>query len=298
MALTFHQLHPCFVAEASGLDLRAPLDNATVTALDAAMTRYAVLVFRAQPLSEEQQVAFASRFGTLDTGLYKVTKPTKRRLKHEVVIDISNVDADNQLLAADSRGLVMQLANQLWHSDSSFQTPPGKYSMLAAHVLPEREGETEWADQRAAYDALAPELKARLEGLIGEHFALHSRLMLGAEYSEEERKIIPPVRWPLVRTHADSGRKTLFIGAHVSHIVGWSVPQSRVFLQFLLEHTTQPQFVYRHQWHVDDFIIWDNRCVLHRGRPYDLSQRRELTRTTTEDLVSAAEFAHLQPAPS
>jgi len=298
MALTFRQIHPLFVAEASGLDLREPIDNATVAAIDVAMNRYAVLLFRDQPFTEDQQVAFACRFGTLDTGLYKVTKPTKRRLKHEVVIDISNVDANDQLLAPDSRGLFMQLANQLWHSDSSFQTPPGKYSMLAAHVLPERGGETEWADQRAAYDALSPELQAQLEGLIGEHSALHSRILLGAEYSEEERKIIPPVRWPLMRTHVGSGRKTLFIGAHVSHIVGWSVPQSRVFLQFLLEHTTQPQFVYRHQWHVNDFIIWDNRCVLHRGRPYDLSHRRELTRTTTEDPISAAEFAHLQPAHS
>ena len=288
MNLQLKPLHPLFVAEASGIDLRQKPDAATVAAVDAAMDQYAVLVFRGQELSEAEQLAFAESFGTLDPGLTKVTKQ-KTRFMSNLLLDISNLDEDGKVAARDDGKIISGLANQLWHSDSSFQCPAGKYSMLHPVALPGSGGETEYADLRAAYDALSEAQKAELEGLVGEHYALHTRIMLGATYTKEQLDILPPVLWPLVRT-MPYGRKTLFHGVHVRSIVGWAVAESRLFLSDLLEHMTQRQFVYRHQWAMGDLVIWDNRCTAHRGRRYDLSVRRELRRSTTLDIDWAPEL--------
>ena len=286
MSLQLKPLHPLFVAEASGIDLRQPPTPETVKAVDAAMDRYAVLVFRGQVLSEAEQLAFASGFGRLDPGLTKVTKQ-KTRFMSNLLLDISNLDEQGKVAPREDGKIISGLANQLWHSDSSFQCPAGKYSMLHPVALPGEGGETEYADLRAAYDALSDRQKAELEGLVGEHFALHTRIMLGAQYTEEQMGILPPVLWPLVRT-MPYGRKTLFHGVHVRRIVGWTVAESRLFLSDLLEHMTQRHFVYRHDWAMGDLVIWDNRCTAHRGRRYDLSVRRELRRTTTLDIDWAA----------
>jgi alpha-ketoglutarate-dependent 2,4-dichlorophenoxyacetate dioxygenase len=283
MALQLTPLHPLFAAEASGVDLREPLDAAERRAIEQAMDRFGVLVFRDQPLDEDQQVGFARCFGTLDIGLRRATKGP-HRFKYDELIDISNVASDNRIAARDSRRVASMVANQLWHSDSSFQQPAARYSMLSAVVLPSWGGETEFADLRAAYDALPAAEKSALDGLETEHYALHSRMLLGTtDWSEEEKNVLPPVRWPLVRTHPGSGRKLLFIGVHARAITGWTLPEARLLLSDLLEHATQRQFVYRHEWRVGDLVMWDNRCTLHRGRRYDLSERRELRRTTTLD---------------
>jgi alpha-ketoglutarate-dependent 2,4-dichlorophenoxyacetate dioxygenase len=291
MALTLQPLHPRFAAEAGGLDLRRPLDAAAVAAIEAAMDRYGVLVFRDQPIDEDQQIAFTRRFGTLDLGLKKVlVGPT--RFKYDESIDISNVGIDGQVVARDHKKLFSNLANQLWHSDSSFQQPPAKYSLLSAQIVPPSGGDTEYADMRAAYDALPADIKREIDGLVAEHWALHSRIMLGdTDYTEAQKAKIPPVHWPLVRTHPGSGRKTLFIGVHCREIIGMSLPEGRMKLLDLLEHATQRDFVYRHGWRVGDLVMWDNRCVLHRGRHFDPTQRRELRRSTTEDLASVQETA-------
>jgi alpha-ketoglutarate-dependent 2,4-dichlorophenoxyacetate dioxygenase len=288
MTLQIRPLHPLFVGEASGVDIRQPLTRAAVDAINDGMNRYGVLVFPGQPLDQDQQVRFAEQFGSLDTGLTKVTK-AKHRFKHAALLDISNVAPDGALAPRGHKKLASGFANQLWHSDSSFQRVPGQYSMLSAVILPEEGGETEFADVRAAYDALPDRMKARCEGLIAEHWALHSRIWLGDEdWTEEQKRVLPPVYWPLVRTHAGSGRKSLFIGAHCREVIGWPTPEARMFLLDLQEHATQRQFVYSHTWRVGDLVIWDNRCMLHRGRPYDLGARRELRRTTIEDLASEA----------
>jgi alpha-ketoglutarate-dependent 2,4-dichlorophenoxyacetate dioxygenase len=219
------------------------------------MDEYAVLVFRGQPMSEDEQIAFASAFGSLDTGLTKIAYgPT--RYKHKTTMDISNVMLDGSIAPAGHRKLAGALANQLWHSDSSFQYVPGKYSMLSAMALPQPSvmgaGDTEFADMRAAYDALSEAMKAKLEPLVAEHFALYSRIWLGDEdWTAQQKAGMPPVRWRVVRTQK-SGRKSLFIGAHANRIVGWPVPEGRMFLLDLLEHATQRQFVYRHEWQVGD----------------------------------------------
>ena len=283
MALYISQIHPIFVGEVTGVDLRQPLDPAVVMEIDAAMDRYAVLVVRDQPLDQEQQMVFARSFGPLDLGLRKVKKQP-HRFRYDELIDISNVDEKGRIADRNSGKIVSNIANQLWHSDSSFQRPAAKYSMLSAVVLPTRGGETEFADLRAAYDALSDELKAELEALEAEHYALHSRFLLGdSDYTEEQRNAIPPVHWPIVRMHPGSKRKLLFVGVHARRIVGWPVAEGRMLLMDLLEHATQRDFVYSHKWRVGDLVMWDNRSTLHRGRRYNLSERRELRRATTED---------------
>jgi alpha-ketoglutarate-dependent 2,4-dichlorophenoxyacetate dioxygenase len=288
LALQLKPLHPLFVAEASGVDLRRPPEGGLARDIETAMDRYGVLVFRDQPLDQDHQIAFAHAFGTLDIGLRRATRQP-HRFKYEELIDISNVAADGSIAQRDSRRVASMVANQLWHSDSSFQSPAAKYSMLSAVVLPSWGGETEFADLRAAYDGLPEPLKSELDGLESEHYALHSRMMLGTtDWSEEEKNVLPPVRWKLVRTHPGSGRRLLFVGVHARAITGWTLPEGRLMLSDLLEHATQRQFVHRHDWRVGDLVMWDNRCTLHRGRRYDLAERRELRRTTTMDLEGVA----------
>lgn len=281
MSLQVSPLTPGFAGEVFDLDLSQPLSKQQVEAIDKAMDHYAVLIFRDQDLLPEPQLRFAENFGNLDLGFKKISK-SPDRLNHAAVLDISNVDATGKVADRNHRKIIGNLANQLWHSDSSFQTPPARYSMLHAVVLPSNGGETEFADARAAYDALPDTKKRQLEGLHAQHFALHSRFLLGdTDYTEEQRQAIPAVAWPLVRIHPTSGRSLLFIGSHASHVVELSIAEGRLLLMDLLEHATQPQFIYRHAWKPGDLVMWDNRSTLHRGRPFDLSARRELRRTTT-----------------
>ena len=288
MTLKLNPLHPLFAAEATGVDLAKPPTADLIRQVDEAMNQYAVLVFRNQPLTPEQQVAFAQSFGPLDLGLKRLKKEPNR-MAHEAIIDISNVTADGAVADRASRKVVGNLANQLWHSDSSFQKPAARYSMLSAVVLPSHGGETEFADLRAAYDALPDDLKAEVADLESEHYALHSRFLLGdTDYTDEQRAMLAPVAWPLVRTHPGSGRKVLFVGIHAQGIVGMSLAEGRMLLMDLMEHATQREFVYRHEWQVGDLVIWDNRCTLHRGRRYDIAERRELRRTTTLDVDAVA----------
>ncbi len=283
MSLQLEPLHPLFAAEAGGIDLTKPVDAGTVRAIDEAMDKYGVLVFRGQPLTEDQQIAFAGSFGTLDAGLKKLYPGAPSRFRHEETIDISNVRPDGGLHAASDRKSISNFANQLWHSDSSFQRPAAKYSMLHAVVVPAKGGQTEFADLRAAYDALPEELKSEIANLHSVHAALHSRIWLGDKPSEAELAKMPPVQWPLVRTHAGSKRKVLWVGVHATHIVEKAIGEGRMLLLELLEHATQREFVYRHEWRVGDLVIWDNRATIHRGRRFDINAPRELRRTTTND---------------
>jgi alpha-ketoglutarate-dependent 2,4-dichlorophenoxyacetate dioxygenase len=270
-----------FAAEVSRVELRKPLDGATVRAIDQAMDQYAVLVFRDQPLAEAEQVALAKHFGPLDPGLRKATgAPT--RFGYEELIDIGNVALDGEVAQSADQKLIGQLANQLWHSDSSFQALPVKYSMLSAVTVPGEGGQTEWCDLRAAWDELPEETKRLVEGRSARHFAFHSRILLGDDkYTDTQLQRFAPVERPLVHVHPGSGRKVLFPSAHIDRVSGMSVPEGRLLVTELLEHATQPKFVYRHAWRAGDYVMWDNRATLHRGRRYDLRRRRDLRRTTT-----------------
>lgn len=287
MALVVRPITPTFAAEGSGVDLRKPLDAATVKAIEDALDRFCVLVFRGQPLTQDEQVALAKHFGPLDAGLRKATgAPT--RFQHEELIDIGNVALDGGVAGTDDGKLIGQLANQLWHSDSSFQDLPVKYSMLSAVTVPAEGGSTEWCDLRAAWDELPEDLKRLAEGRTARHFAFHSRLLLGdTQYNEEQLKRFPPVERPLVHVHPGSGRKVIFPSAHIDRISGMTVPEGRLLNAELLEHATQRKFVYRHEWRAGDYVMWDNRSTLHRGTRYDLKQRRDLRRTTTLERTAA-----------
>ena len=291
MALELKPLTPLIAADASGLDLRRPLDAARIAAIDAALDRYAVLVFRDQPMSEAEQVACARQFGPLDAGLRKATGAATR-FQHDELIDISNLALDGAVADRDNARLIGALANQLWHSDSSFQPLPIKYSMLSAVTVPDQGGDTEWADLRAAWDALPEDLRHAVAGRSAHHSTFHSRIMLGDDqYTPEQLNRFPPAEWPLVRTHPGSGRKLLFVGVHCDRVSGMSVPEGRTLIADLIEHATQRQFVYRHQWRTGDYVMWDNRSTLHRGRRYDLAARRDLRRTTTLERDAAQAMA-------
>ena len=287
MSLKLEPLHPVFAAEASGIDLTRPLSPTDVRAINAAMNEYGVLVWRGQPLTSQQQIDFATSFGPLDIGLKRVFKRPER-LEDERLIDISNVDTQGNVARRDSPKNLSNFASQLWHSDSSFMKPRAAYSMLHCVIKPSWGGDTEFADLRNAYDTLDARTRAEIQGLEAEHYALHTRILLGDEaYTDEQKKLIPPAVWPLVDRHPGSGRKVLFVGVHARQIIGWPTAEGRLFLLDLLEHATQRERVYRHEWQIGDLVIWDNRSTLHRGRRYDIAERRELRRTTINDTPEA-----------
>jgi alpha-ketoglutarate-dependent 2,4-dichlorophenoxyacetate dioxygenase len=285
MALTFQKVHPCFAAEVSHVDLRRVQDADTLAEIRAGMDEFAVLVFRAQPFTDEEQIGFARR---LDGELHTKTGSrvlVKSRLGNEAVGDISNLDEDGGLMKSTDRRRMYSLGNRLWHTDASFQDPPGRYSMLSAKVVPPAGADTEFADMRAAYDALDAEMKARLEGLRVHHSIAHSRQRLGFEFSADEAEALKGAVHPLIRTLPRSDRRSLYLASHASRIIDWPVPEGRLLLHDLIEHATQREFVYRHAWQVGDLVIWDNRATMHRATPFDDARyRRELHRVTTLDL--------------
>jgi alpha-ketoglutarate-dependent 2,4-dichlorophenoxyacetate dioxygenase len=281
MPVSIRQLHDVFFGEVSGVDLTRPLHADDVAAIEAGMDRYAVLVFHGQNITDEQQKAFSQNFGPLeDSRGGNVTLPQDRRLDSGMN-DVSNLGKDGKPLARDSRQRLFNLGNSLWHSDSSFRATPAKYSLLSARVVNKKGGNTEFADMRAAYDALDDETKREIEDLICEHSLMYSRGSLGfVDYTDEEKELFKPVRQRLVRTHPVTGRKSLYLSSHAGGIVGMPVPEARLLLSDLKEHATQPRFVYAHKWTLHDLIIWDNRQTMHRVRRYDESQPRDMRRTT------------------
>ena len=288
MALQFTPLHPLFVAEASGVDLASCEDPAVLAEIRRGMDKYAVLVFRDQQMTLTEQLAFTERF---DGQIHRATSAaavTKNRHGDEGLSDISNVGDDGEVMSSGDRRRMNNMANRLWHTDASFVQPCGRYSLLAAKVVPTDGADTEYADMRAAYDTLDEPLRRLIEGQKAFHSIVHSRSTLGFEFSEAERQRLPGAIQPLVRTIPGSGRKSLHLASHASHLVDWPVPESRLVLMELMEHATRPAFVYRHKWRQGDCVIWDNRCTMHRGTRFDdRNSRRELVRTTTLDLPQA-----------
>lgn len=283
MSITIAPLHPVFVAQVNDVDLREPLDDEAVTTIEGAINRYGVLVFPGQFIDDQQQMAFSRRFGELETSVKLYRKDYVPRLDPHVS-DISNLDEKNRIRARDDRLRLNGLGNRLWHSDSSFKRVPARFSLLSARTIPSEGGETQFADMRAAWDALPDQKKMQLEGMICEHTQLFSRAKIGfADWSEEERAKMAPVPQVLVRTHPGSGRKSLYLSSHAGLIRGMEEPEARMLLLDLMEFATQPQFVYTHHWTVGDLVMWDNRCTMHRAREYDESQVRDLHRTTVSD---------------
>ncbi|MBS0522833.1 MAG: TauD/TfdA family dioxygenase, partial [Proteobacteria bacterium] len=282
MAVTIAPITPTFAGEVSGLDLRRPLSADDAAAIHDGMNRYAVLVFHGQDISDEQQLAFSRALGPLEQ---KVRPGTIRKVSESRLGagmgDLSNLDRNGKIISADDRQWFFKLGDRLWHSDSSYAEIPAKYSALSGRVIPSWGGRTEFADMRAAYDALDDRTRAEVEDLVCEHSLLYSRGSIGfSEFTPEEIENFRPVRQRLVRYHPETGRKSLFLSSHAGAIVGWTIPEARSFLRDLTEHATQREFVYSHQWRQHDLVMWDNRTTMHRARRFDRTEVRDMRRTT------------------
>jgi len=297
MAITVCPVTPSFAAEIGDADLSRPLDAADVTAIKDAFAKYSVLIFPDQHLSQDQHLDFARYFGPLETTIALYRKDAKLRVPAEFA-DVSNLDPENQVWGKDSRQRMFQLGNRLWHTDSSFKRVPALASLLYARSIPPVGGHTEFADERAAYDALPEEMKRRLDSLVAEHSIFNSRARLGfTSFSDEERAGLPPVPQVLVRTHPESGRKSLYLASHAGRIFGMGEQEGRALIDQLVAHATQPQFVYTHRWRVHDLVIWDNRCTMHRGADFDdLRWKRDMQRATVHDVANTCEQAGIKVA--
>ncbi len=285
-------LHPLFALEVEGVDLRQPPTPELVRWIDAAMDRHAVVVLRDQHIDDDQQLAFAEALGPLEP-MQAVVDVHRQRLKHREMVDISNLEVDGSILAADDRRRMFNLGNLLWHSDSSFKATPAKHSMLHARLLPPSAPNTEFADMRAAWDALPAAMQEIARPLVCDHSLIYSRALLGFDdFTPEEREWFAPVPQRLVRRHAGSGRLSLYLSAHIGTIHGWPRPEAMAFIRDLTEHATQREFVYSHPWRDHDLVIWDNRCTMHRARPFDDKKfKRDMRRLTLEDSAPTLEQA-------
>jgi alpha-ketoglutarate-dependent 2,4-dichlorophenoxyacetate dioxygenase len=287
MAIELRPLHPTIGAEVRGVDITRPVTPEIFAEIDVAFSRYGVLVFPSQPVTDEQQLAFSRLFGPLEVNPNYAG--AKMRLRPDIA-DISNLDPEGRVLVRDDRRNLFNLGNQLWHTDSSFKHVPAKCSLLSARELPSSGGETEFADLRAAWDALSEPRKRQLEGLVVEHSIFRSRSQIGfADFNDEIFRQLPPVPQALVRHHRYSSRTSLYLASHASHVIGRPVEEGRALIEELIAFATRPQFVYQHRWTVGDLVMWDNRCTMHRGRPYDDTQRRVLHRTTVSDTANTVE---------
>ena len=282
---------PDFAGIVRSIDLRQPLRPDEVARIEAGMDRFAVLVFRDQDISNDQQIAFTRNFGEIEP-FYNVPGDNVQagRLPSEIN-DISNLDRDNNVLPRDDRQRLFQLGNLLWHSDSSYKRVPARYSMLSARAIPDRGGNTEFADMRAAWDTLDAETQALARDMICEHSRLFSRGELGFKFDESEVAKFAPVQQRLVRRHPVTGRLSLYLSSHGGAIAGWPLPEGRALLRELTEHATQRERVYAHAWRKHDLVMWDNRVTMHRGKRFPADQARDMRRTTTTDSTSTLQQA-------
>ena len=282
MNIVIKQLHRDFVGEVSGVDLSKPLSSDTVEQIEQGMDKFGVLIFHDQDITDDQQIAYTKNFGELELHIgSNVLKANERRLRIEFA-DVSNLDQSGEVLKRGDRRRMFNLGNRLWHSDSSYRKIPAKCSLLSCHSKPSFGGNTEFAFMPAAYDALDDAIKKEIEELVTEHSLIYSRGLLGfSEFTNEERETFKPVRQALIRKNETTGRKSIYLSAHIGTIVGWEIPEARDFIRELTEHATSRNFVYTHEWNIGDLVVWDNRQCMHRVRPFkDTGEPRDMRRTT------------------
>lgn len=272
-------LHPCFGARIDGIDLAQPLDDAIFQQVHDAFQEHSVLVFPDQRLPDEQQMAFSRRFGPLETTIRSINTQEKT-LPH--IANLSNVDADNRLIPAGDKRNVFNAGNQMWHTDSSFKKVPAMASLLSGREIPAEGGETQFASMRVGYQRLPADMQRFLEGKVAIHSFVYSRgLVDDGLLPPEHAAQVPPVRQALVRANPVNGRKAFYVGSHACEVVGMPTAEARALLRELREAATRPELVYTHRWRVGDLVMWDNRCMLHRGRPWDESKYRRIMHRTT-----------------
>ena len=290
MAISIYPVTPSFAAEIGDIDLSKPVGALDRQALFEAFDKYSVLIFGGQQLDQDQHLDFAKLFGPLETSIAAIRADTPVRVRPDIA-DVSNLNHKDEIWGQNSRLRMFQLGNRLWHTDSSFKRVPARCSLLYARSIAPIGGHTEFADLRAAYDALPDAMKRRIHGLVAEHAIMYSRAKLGFEdFSDEENNELPPVPQVIVRTHAGSKRKTLYLASHAGRILGMGEAEGRALLAELTEFATQRQFVYTHRWRVGDLVMWDDRCTMHRGTEFDdLRWRRDVQRATVSDEISSCE---------
>jgi alpha-ketoglutarate-dependent 2,4-dichlorophenoxyacetate dioxygenase len=290
MRMVVYPVTENFAAEIGDIDLSIPLSVEDRAEIEAAFNRFSVLVFPDQHLSTDQHLDFARYFGPLETTIHATRRDAQLRVRAEIA-DVSNLDPNDQIWGKESRKRMFEMGNRMWHTDSSFRRLPAKASLLYARSIPPVGGQTEFADMRAAYDALAGEMKQRLRGLVAEHAIMYSRKKLGfTDFSDEENQTLPPVAQVLVRRHPGSGRVGLYLASHAGRIFGMKEEEGQALLLQLIEHATQRQFVYTHRWRLHDLVMWDNRCTMHRGKEYDdLRWPRDMQRATVSDVAPTCE---------
>jgi alpha-ketoglutarate-dependent 2,4-dichlorophenoxyacetate dioxygenase len=290
MTVTVQPTTPNFAAEVGDVDLGKPLGAEDLAAIRAAFTKYAVLVFPDQTFSDESHLDFARHFGPLETSVFAIRADHKMRLQPQLA-DVGNLDAEDRILKTDDRVRLYQLGNRLWHTDSSFKRLPAYCSLLHARSIPPIGGQTEFADMRAAYDALPEATKQKIAGLVAEHSLMTSRAKLGfSDFNDDERKAFEPVPQVLVRRLQDSGRMSLYAASHAGAIRGMPKPEAERLLKELIDHATQRQFVHTHRWRVKDLVMWDDRCTMHRGLEFDDQRyKRDMRRATVSDVAPTCE---------
>jgi len=298
MAITVCPVTESFAAEIGDIDLSRPLDSADLAAIKQAFWDYGVLIFPDQELTDEQHLDFSRHFGPLETTIAALNPGARLRVSDKLA-DVSNLNSQSAIWGEKSRTRMLQLANRLWHTDSSFKYLPARASLLYARTIPPLGGRTEFADLRAAYDALDDGLKRRLEGLVAEHALAFSRARIGfTAFTEAERNNLPPVPQVMSRTIPENGRKTLYVASHIGHIAGMPDVEARALVDRLIAHATQRQFVYSHRWRVHDLVMWDDRCTMHRGTDFDdLRWPRDVRRATVNDVANTCEQEGIAVAP-
>jgi len=291
MAITVVPVTDNLGAEIGDIDLSRPLSAEDVEAVKQAFWKYSVLIFPEQKLEAEQHLDFARLFGPLETSIM-LYGDAPVRLRPEIA-DVSNLNHKDEIWGKESRLRMFQLGNRLWHTDSSFKRLPALCSLLYAKSIPPVGGHTEFADQRAGFDALPEQMKRKLEGLVAEHCIAYSRARLGfTQFVDAEKMNLPPVPQMLVRTIPQNGRKSLYVASHAGRVLGMPDAEGKALIDELIAHTTQRQFVYTHRWRVDDLVMWDNRCTMHRGKDFDdLRYRRDMQRATVSDIANTCEQA-------
>jgi alpha-ketoglutarate-dependent 2,4-dichlorophenoxyacetate dioxygenase len=278
MSLTTRKLHPQFGAEVVGIDVKS-VDDATFKAIVDAFNEHSVLLFRGQSLADEEQIAFSRRFGPLETTIRSIASQD-RTLEH--IANLSNVDAEDRLIPAGDKRNIFNAGNQMWHSDSSFKKVPAMASLLSAREIPPEGGETQFASMRVGYARLPEDMRRFLEGKVAVHSFVYSRgLIDDGLLPPDHAAQVPPVRQALVRANPANGRKAFYVGSHACEIVGMPTAEARALLRELREAATRPELVYTHRWRVGDLVMWDNRCMLHRGRPWDETRYRRVMHRTT-----------------
>jgi len=277
MALVLTKRHPLFGAEIAGVDTGKPVSDAAFSEIRAAFEEYSLVVLRGQTLDDDSQVAFSRRFGPLETTV-KANPAGGSYFARQSNLDINS----GEVIPSSDKRMIYQKANYFWHTDSSFKRIPSLCSLLSGRIVPPTGGDTEFATMRAAYAELPEPMKRRIDGLVAEHSFVYSRGLIDPNVlTDEEKAETPPVRQAVVRTNPVNGRKSLYLGAHASHIVGWPVEEGRALLKELTDFATQPRFCYAHKWRQGDLVIWDNRCLLHRATAYDGAAHKRLMQRTT-----------------